>query len=338
MSMIKKWRWLIGAGVLLATQYALAFGYADVCYRKNVRPIDLNMTLGNVVVDPNLPVGGVIMRKQWPMRTNGYQSYLTCYGTNTLQAEVVMGGLRHLGDGVYQSSIPGIGMKFERGGNQVNILYPGTHTIYGGRNGVSVYLENSTFTLTLIKTARKTGSGTIANGQYTEYGYKHNTDPLIRTYLQGNAITIVSPSCLINGGREQNVTLAPIKRNQLTAYQAPVGDIDFDITMECNGGITSSGLTTFNIDFRGNASASDVNGVLRNEETGTNGAKGVGIQVIERSSKAPLSFTRSYKVGTVVNNQDDLLIFPLTARYFPYERAISAGDVRSHLVFNVTYD
>jgi hypothetical protein len=67
-------------------------------------------------------------------------------------------GATDLGNKIYSTNVPGIGMRFSRGGATVNIVYP---DVYVRRPQFS--LEGSRFTLEIIKTAT-TGSGTLAAG------------------------------------------------------------------------------------------------------------------------------------------------------------------------------
>ncbi|HEQ1856890.1 TPA: fimbrial protein [Providencia alcalifaciens] len=336
MSMIKKWRWLIGASVLFTSQYAAAhFIGRDHCDRSNQPTYRLNMDMGRVVVNTNVPVGGVIASKTWPLDTTN-RVYLTCYGRNVIDAEIVMPGLHETENKVFQSSVPGIGMKFERTG-QVSMVYPHKYEVNGGW-GTNYYLAGSTFTLKLIKTAEVTGSGTIAKGEYTQYGYKGSSSPILTTSLNANAITIVSPSCIIESGKQQNVYLDTIKRSDLTTRDHTAGPKNFDIVLRCSGGTTASGSADIKMDFSANSSVSAVEGVLKNDATGSSAAKGVGIQVIERGSYAPVNFGKPFPLGKLTNSQERVFTLQFIARYFQFADSISAGEVRSHMVFNVTYD
>ncbi|MGL5953950.1 MULTISPECIES: fimbrial protein [Providencia] len=338
MPLINQWRLLIGMGALFAASHASAHmtGYSH-CDRTREPTYKLDMDMGRIVVDPNLAVGGVIARKSWPLRSSSNDVYLTCYGRNDLDAEIVMPGLRDIGSRIYQSSVPGIGMRFERAG-QVSMTYPDTYTVNGGRWGTNYYLAGSTFTLTLIKTAAVTGSGSIAKGEYTRYGDRNSYSPILTTSLTANAITIVSPSCMIESGKNQNVYLETIKRSQLTGRDTVAGTKNFDIVLRCSGGTTASGYANIKMDFSGNHSVSAVEGVLKNEATGSNAAKGVGIQVIERKSYAPINFGKIYDVGRLTNTQERTYVLEYAARYFQYDSYVSTGEVRSHMVFDITYD
>ena len=68
-------------------------------------------------------------------------------------------GATDLGNKIYSTNVPGIGMRFSRGGATVNIVYP---DVFSSRvyNTTNYSLEGSRFTLEIIKTAATTGSGT----------------------------------------------------------------------------------------------------------------------------------------------------------------------------------
>ncbi|HDS7658669.1 TPA: fimbrial protein, partial [Klebsiella variicola] len=115
-------------------------------------------------------------------------------GTNRFAAKIVSPGATDLGNKIYSTNVPGIGMRFSRGGATVNIVYP---DVYSSRvyNTTDYSLEGSRFTLEIIKTAATTGSGTLVAGKYTSYDWESGSNPILETYLSASAITVVSPSC-----------------------------------------------------------------------------------------------------------------------------------------------
>ncbi|MBO1930036.1 type 1 fimbrial protein [Providencia rettgeri] len=70
------------------------------------------------------------------------------------------------------------------------------------------------------------------------------------TKLDAEAITIVSPSCQIEG-EAKNVYLDPIKRSQLNGIGTTAGEKDFDIRLICSGGVSISGFANVNMTFSG---------------------------------------------------------------------------------------
>ena len=170
---------------------------------------------------------------------------------------------------------------------------------------------------------------------YTEYGPGFT---ILKTSLNADAITIVSPSCTILGGKNMNVDIGTIKRADLKGVGTWAGGTPFDIKLECSGGVSVSGYANINTSFSGtlatNTSANQ--GVLLNEKTGNSAAKGVGVQVIKDNT--PLEFNKKYNIGTLQNQDTRYITLPLHARFYQYAPTTSTGEVESHLVFNLTYD
>ncbi|WP_369311233.1 fimbrial protein [Providencia rettgeri] len=339
MSIIKQYRWYLGMGILLSSTYAAAY-----CVRSNAPTYEFNMEMGQIVVDPDLPKGAVIAEKTYTMVDPRQTIYATCYsGVTYFDAEVIMPGLTQIpgSDKIFQTNVPGIGMRFERGGGSVRFTYPDKYGIRGSGNtwtgGTKVYLANSVFTLQLVKTANKTGAGSIASGKYTRYGFD-KSNPVLVSYLNANAITISSASCKVRGEREKNVELSPVNRTQFTGVGSTAGGKDFDITLVCNGGVSVQGYTNISISYDGKEPVGVSNkGVLVNLST-SSPANGIGIQVLERDSQRELQFNTKYGLGRLHDNQEKDITLNYTARYYQYEKKISAGEVHSQMVFNINYD
>ncbi|MGG4607257.1 fimbrial protein [Providencia sp. Me31A] len=339
MSIMKQGYWYLGIGILLSTGYASA-----QCVRTPTATYEFNMEMGRIVVDPDLPKWSVIAQKTYTMTDPQRKSYATCYaGTTYLDAEVIMPGLTLIPNSnkVYQTNVPGIGMRFERGGGSVRFTYPASYPVSGsgrpGWGGTSVYLADSVFTLQLIKTADKTGAGSIASGKYTRYGFD-KSNPVLVSYLNADAITISSASCKVRGDREKNIPLEPVNRTQFTRIGSTAGEKNFDLTLMCDGGVSVSGYTNVAITFDGTEPQGLAGkGVLVNLST-SSPAKGIGIQVLERDSRKELIFKKKYGLGRIFNNKQSEINLNYTARYYQYAGKISAGEVRSQMVFNITYD
>lgn len=339
MSVIKQCRWFLGIGVLLSSSYAAAY-----CVRSNAPTYEFNMEMGQIVVDPDLPIGAIIAEKTYTMVDPKQTTYATCYsGVTYFDAEVVMPGLTQIpgSNKVFQTNVPGIGMRFERGGGSVRFTYPDRYGVTGSGSswwgGTNVFLANSVFTLQLIKTARKTGAGSIASGKYTRYGFD-KSNPVLVSYLNANAITISSASCKVRGEREKNIELSPVNRTQFTGVGTTAGGKDFDITLACDGGVSVVGYTNVSISYNGTEPTGITNkGVLVNTST-SNPANGIGIQVLEKDNQLPLKFDTKYGLGRLYDNQEKDITLNYTARYYQYAKKISAGEVRSQMVFNINYD
>lgn len=92
--------------------------------------VQLDMAIGRVVVNPDLAVGSVIATQNWTMPAGTGVNY-RCSGTTVFKASIVAPGVTDLGNKVYSTNVPGIGLRFSRGGSTVNIVYPGSFTTGG---------------------------------------------------------------------------------------------------------------------------------------------------------------------------------------------------------------
>ncbi|HBW3433090.1 TPA: type 3 fimbria adhesin subunit MrkD, partial [Klebsiella pneumoniae] len=219
----------------------------------------------------------------------------------------------------------------------VNIVYP---DVYSSRVYNTTYysLEGSRFTLEIIKTAATTGSGTLAAGKYTSYDWESGSNPILETYLSASAITVVSPSCSVLSGKNMNVDVGSIRRTDLKGVGTTAGGKDFNIDLQCSGGLSETGYANISTSFSGTLATSTTAtmGALLNEKAGSGMAKGIGIQVLKDGS--PLQFNKKYTVVRLNNQETRYITIPLHARFYQYGPTTSTGEVESHMIFNLTYD
>lgn len=307
------------------------------CTRLSSPTVMLDMVVGRVVVPPDLPVGSVILTHDWTMSAPGGASYRCTSGTNRFAAKIVSPGATDLGNKIYSTNVPGIGMRFSRGGATVNIVYP---DVFSSRvyNTTDYSLEGSRFTLEIIKTAATTGSGTLVAGKYTSYDWESGGNPILETYLSASAITVVSPSCSVLSGKNMNVDVGSIRRTDLKGVGTTAGGKDFNIDLQCSGGLSETGYANISTSFSGTLATSTTAtmGALLNEKAGSGMAKGIGIQVLKDGS--PLQFNKKYTVGRLNNQETRYITIPLHARFYQYGPTTSTGEVESHMIFNLTYD
>ncbi|EOG1931565.1 fimbrial protein [Providencia stuartii] len=326
-------------GIALAAVLSSIPAYAT-CTRNSWVPAEnIDMQFGRVVVSPDLPVGSVIQEKTWPMKETG-SYWAQCYGGTVLDAIITAKGLTEGPNKVYNTNIPGIGLRFQRMG-AVAMTYPDTFKVSGSnRQKVNVYLAGSTFKLQIIKTAENTGSGRITQGEYTRYGYKPNSvEPAIITYLSADAITIVLPSCKIMTGKNQDVHLDTVKRTDFKGRGTTAGEKKFPINLMCNGGVSiSPDSVSVNMSFYGrNApNTNPQDGVLDNTAK-SSPAQGIGVQVLTDKG-VKLTWGKSYKVGELTTALDKYINTNYIARYYQYGDKVTAGDVQAVMQFNITYD
>ena len=102
MSLSKKLTLFIGL-MALGTTSAWA-----ACTRGPAPTVQLDMAMGRVVVNPDLPVGAVIATQNWTMPAGSGINY-RCTGTTVFKASIVASGVTDLGNKVYSTNVPGIG-------------------------------------------------------------------------------------------------------------------------------------------------------------------------------------------------------------------------------------
>ena len=329
---LSKYLLMLSGLLMLATSSAWA-----ACTRLSQPTVQLDMAIGRVVVPPDLPIGAVITSRDWTMSAPGGASYRCGYGTNRFAAKIIESGATDLGNKVYSTNVPGIGLRFSRGGSTVNIVYPDVYSSFA--SGTTNYsLEGSRFTLEVIKTAAVTGSGTLAAGKYTSYDWESGHNPILETYLSANAITVVSPSCTVTSGKNMNVDIGTIKRSDLSGVGTSAGGQDFAIQLQCSGGLSTSGFVNIATTFSGTLATgtSAQQGALINEKSGSAAAQGIGVQVLKDG--APLEFNKAYAVGTLTTNETRNFSLPYRARFYQYLPTTTTGEVEAHMIFNLTYD
>jgi hypothetical protein len=116
------------------------------------------------------------------------------------------------GEKVYSTNVPGIGMRFSRGGATVNITYPDVFSSTITRT-TNYSLEGSALRWRSLKPPRSPAA--VPGGEIYLLRLGAGQHPILETYLSANAITVVSPSCTVLSGKNMNVDVGTIKRSDL---------------------------------------------------------------------------------------------------------------------------
>lgn len=300
---------------------------------ESVPEVRIDMAMGKILVNPDLPVNSIIKSKTWVMpETRDFWAW--CEAGTVLDA-IITGSNTEFTNKIYSTNIPGIGLRFTRSG-PVSFTYPDTFTI---KKTDHIYLFGSTFTLDVIKTAQETGSGSIQAGEYTRYGYLPNSGitPALTTYLSLDAITIISPSCKVSGGNTHNVYLSPIPKHALSGIGSVAGNTEFTLNIKCHSNSQDTSSANIKVSFSGvsPSNLTNLHGVLSNNATWQSKAKGVGIQIIDSQLSNPIVFNNEYILGNLNKSNFSLNYI---ARYYQYENSITTGLVKSTMMFNIDYE
>lgn len=318
---------LLGCGIAHAECYSLT-GHSSGSA--------LFMDIGRVIVDADAPPGSVLATRSWTLR-NISASY-RCSGNNQFDARVMMPGSQDTGNGVWSTNIPGIGLRFTlKNSVAMPLAYSGQTSVSSG-SGSDVSMKNATFTVEVVKTSLLSGSGSVAPGQYTTFGNTPTGEPLFTTWLRGNSLTIVSPSCRVSNTMNFHVDLGTVSFSAFKGVGSTSGGRNFAIKLQCPGGAGVAG-TRVNLTFDGNLADNTTvaQGVLRNEERGTNVATGIGVQVLDMNHQL-IEFRKAHPVAILNGEALQFLNLTYFARYYQYLPKASAGAVQSHMVFSISYD
>ncbi|WP_392553492.1 fimbrial protein [Orbus wheelerorum] len=317
---------------LLLNLFFITQSYA-VCTRLDNPGIVLYLDMGIVVVNPNLNVGDIIAQQTFPYGETQILFY--CNKGDYLEAAVNTALFTTNNNQIYQTNIPGVGIQLIRN----NSTYP---YMYAAKTTNNIYLPSGNFYVKLYKTAEAVGSGVLSSGNYTTYGPEGGglAASGLTTYMSANGTKIVSPSCSVVSGAQQNVYLEPINNTKLTTVGSTAGDTNFKIELKCSGGSSvNSGFDNISMAFSGTipTNLSNADGVLANDAD-SSGAQGVGIQVLD-SQKKPLEFEKKYIVGSLATSETVYFVSPnYIARYYRYGSSITPGVVDAKMIFNITYD
>ena len=294
----------------------------------------INMDMGTVLIRPNTAVGAGLAAKTFPIPSVGVQELMFNCSNNRgtaigvmLQGAPVPGGDPH----IYSTAVTGVGIRLSRVISSTNtVYYPHDLPIF---TSTGVLLDISQFQVELIKTGPVTGNGPLAAGTYTRYyGDGDPSKSAITTFLNGNGITIITPSCTVDtGSRNISVPLGKVARNRFEGVGTTAGDKPFKIQLNCQPGQNAQNFIYLRMDAQQDP-ATIAPGVLK-ITGGTGIAAGVGIQVLDAKA-APVTFGGDVLVGP---SKDGAYVLPYTARYYQTGGTVTVGRADGTATFTLSY-
>lgn len=312
------------------------------CYVARETPQDIQMIMGDIVVNPDTAVGQRIAIGYFPIEQD---KGLTCMGTNAMVGELPGSKLSSLGDNIYETNIAGIGIRLYREGERyIDVYYP--HYLQGQNHPQNssgrAYLEGGLFTVELIRLPGQVGAGPLKPGLYSTYwgdGSGPNR-PILTSHVIGNSIRIVNAACKLDAGsRNIPINMGEVSKGAFKGVGSTLNERPFMISMSCVGGHESQWSTRksdVGISFEYDADPSGAAGVIKNTAS-SDAAQGVGIQLLEASNGMPIAPHRILNVGQLRDSSDRYFNIGLTSRYYQTSSNISGGNVRSLATFNIVY-
>lgn len=325
-------------GLLIAVgQTAYASCTVDNDHRAQV----ITMKLGRVLVTPNDQVGDTLATGQFPI--NGAEHIGKCDSNGGTGYGVMLQGSRSTLTNVWNTNVPGIGIRLYREAQPVSSFYPKEVPFTSNR---WVDLIQGYYSIDIVKTAVQTGTGPLTSGTYTR-DYLDGSGPgkpMLESFVDASSVTVVTSTCNVDSGSKNKVVKL---ETVTTASFGPVGSTqnekEFDININCVGGVgenlqlysEAQGIVKVRFDYT--QDSSNAPGVIKSE-LGANTASGVAVQLLTGSTTQPINNGEAINAGHTVPNESNTLTLPLKARYYRTGTTIKGGSIKSTVTFTIEYN
>ena len=184
-------------------------------------------------------------------------------------------------------------------------------------------LSSSTFSITsgleLVKTGPITSGTVLVAGKLGDWRW----DSLYpETFRLANSVVFTTPSCdLVTD--PINVTLPPTTTGAFVGVGSTAGTTPFQISLNCPSGVSVAKITMHT------ASPDSHTGVV--QPAGAGYAAGIGVRVLD-SAMNPVVFETQMAIGPGASSS-----IPYYAQYFQTAPAVSAGNVKATVTFDIFY-
>ena len=313
------------------------YGYG--CYATLPQPQDIKMNLGRIVMRPDMAPGTIISAKQFPIAS---QWVAECAGRGSMEGVLSNNySISELGNNIYKTNIPGIGLRLYRESHSgfIKTFYP--HSIlYNGRT--TLYLDPGFFNVEVIRLPGPTGAGPLNSGLYSVY-YANSTGPskpVLTSHVYGDGITIVNSTCAIDSGsRDITVDMGTVARKEFTGVGSTLNERRFNIRLNCVGGNESQwsqkrGDVSLAFYYSPNKAWGN-QGVIQPEK-GETAATGVGIQLLT-DTDAPVKNGDYVYAGKLLQFKSETIDVPMKARFYQTDNKVTGGNVSALATFTVVY-
>nr|WP_314265810.1 fimbrial protein [uncultured Moellerella sp.] len=286
-----------------------------------------NLSFGNVVVPHHLPAGSILREHDFNQMSNS-ELTIFCYERRMIKwfnSQFLL--LPNYHETVYDSTIPGIGIKFILNDNRTLSgalpYYNETAPVCQDNYESVAYCGNvfRTLSVQLIKTDRVTGSGKIPNGQLIEASV-HDLK-LYRYNLTNTSIS--TPSCFFTQ-YDHHVSMGKIQQSQFRGVGSHSPPVPFSFSLQC------SSQTALDITFKGKQSISSDNSIIALDEQ-NNKAQGIGLQILYKGRKVGIN--QPLQLLPTTHLFQDIVDF--SAQYVQYQEQIKSGDANVTVTLAISY-
>lgn len=311
-------RALLAISLSIISQMAMA-----TCVTKAT--INANYAPGTLTVQRDAPVGTVINKKTLTIDPSVYMFY--CQGSSHMYYKMVyQGGVKTAMDGVYQTNVPGVGLKIQ-GYTYGGVLYTFTNPPWDRYETKTLNIFSGNLEVSIIKTGDIT-SGVMQSGLMATvypdtndgYGMKVNTSD----------VPIVQLACAIT-----TPTLTfPIGDVLVSKFGSTVGTIPDGGQNSQNLGLDCDKDANINVSLSGTQNPDvSTKTVLALSGQGDEGvAKGVGVQMLYNGTPLELG-----KRIVLKKSAGGIETFPLTARYYQTKTQVETGSANTSATLTLTY-
>lgn len=326
---ILSWVWLVSGKV-----------HAGCIPDSGSTTVSLSMDIGRITVPAEAPPGTVLTTRSWTLSQPN--TVYDCLGMIPFGTEASHNLTQPIGSNLYATNIAGIGLRFSlQLASGVTLGYPEGFQIHYN-SPTKWQLAGAIFKVEVVKTALVTGSGEVTPGQYTLFGYEDRISPssiILTTRLNPQSLVIVSSSCRMVGGNQQQVNLRSIDMSQLRGVGSSAGQQPFTLQLQCQGSSGTETAVGVKMTWDGEIAENTTlsGGVLKNLDNRPIAAQGIGIQVLD-SYQQPLAFRQAYSVATLNDQASQSIILPFHVRYYQYAAEVSPGLVEALMTFNINYE
>ncbi|ODU66431.1 MAG: hypothetical protein ABT16_01770 [Rhodanobacter sp. SCN 65-17] len=184
-------------------------------------------------------------------------------------------------------------------------------------------LSSSTFSVTsgleLVKTGPITSGSMLVAGKLGDWRWE-SLYP--ETFRLANSVVFTTPSCDL-ATDPTNVTLPPTTTGAFVGVGSTAGTTPFQISLNCPPGVAVTKITMHT------ASPDSHPGVV--QPSGPGYAAGIGVRVLD-SSMIPVVFETQMAINPGATSS-----IPYYAQYFQTAPAVSAGNVKATVTFDIFY-
>ncbi|EEJ1823381.1 fimbrial protein [Salmonella enterica] len=317
-------RGLLKSGGVLLALWLVSFGAQASCgYAGGVSgEVPGYVSFGSVVVQRDAAVGSVIATAS----TGAYHGGNTLAGCTTAWTYhwelSKWGTLSTLGGNIYNTNLPGIGIRLTNTSSGKVIPYDQSQ-----KSNSYIYING--IKAELIKTGDIT-SGTLSTGVLARASAVAASSQLYFANVTLNGSnTVSSAACSVSTPTVD----VPLGQHQKSEFSAPGSTTEweaFNIGLDCDKS------ARINVQIDATQDPSNVPGVMKlDSATGDLAATGVGVQVYFAPDDSAVQFGQSRYYDTSPNGSAETV--QLKARYYQTSSAVTAGSANATATFTLSY-